>query len=71
MLAKTKQTCASSPRHHRPHSSNPDPTAEIACGEKCGLVSLNTADLAPAAAVYAFRLVGPGEALRAMRHLEV
>ena len=35
------------------------------------LVSLNTADLAPAAAVYAFRLVGPGEALRAMRHLEV
>ena len=35
------------------------------------LVSLNTADLAPAAAVYAFHLVGPGEALRAMRYLEV
>jgi putative PIN family toxin of toxin-antitoxin system len=35
------------------------------------LVSLNIADLAPAAAIYAFHLVRPGEALQAMRHLEV
>ena len=35
------------------------------------LVSLNVADLAPAARLYRFRLVTPGEALRAMRHLGV
>jgi len=35
------------------------------------LISLNVADLAPAARLYRFRLVTPGGALRAMRHLGV
>lgn len=35
------------------------------------LVSLNVRDLAPAAKLYQFRLVTPGEALRELRHLGV